>query len=147
LAEEKLVMMATPPRADGSGADHVQVDWGPEFALHHGGGPAGQSDPGLFVGLGPLGLNYILEAGGSGYFRLGAFRRHLESGTLELVPGAPEFLYPAYAVHTEAGDADLIQTALTRLRRVTGTEQAEAFGARQDDLRNSRTPSARGQIR
>ena len=34
-------------------------------------GSAGFSEPGPFVGLGPLGLSYILRVGGSGYFRRG----------------------------------------------------------------------------
>ncbi len=115
---------------DGEG-DYVQVEWGPDFALQQAAGWPGQADPGLVVSLGPLGLGYILEAGGSGYFRLGAIRPHLRSGRLVLVPDAPEFLYPAYAVHTEAGgnDAAMMRTALAGLRHVAhAAEEAAATG-------------------
>ncbi|KAA2213184.1 LysR family transcriptional regulator [Teichococcus oryzae] len=118
LAEERLVMVATPPDGTGRPPDYVQVDWGPEFALRQGAGLAAQGDLALHTRFGPLGLGYILEAGGSGYFRMGAVRPHLESGRLALVPGAPEFLHPAYAVHAGTGDPGLIQTALDGLRSV-----------------------------
>jgi LysR family transcriptional regulator, flagellar master operon regulator len=51
-------------------------------------------------------------------------RPHLESGRLILVPGAPEFLHPAYAVHAEAGDAALIRQALEGLRSVAGPDNS-----------------------
>ncbi|MFC7739307.1 LysR family transcriptional regulator [Roseomonas sp. GCM10028921] len=118
VAEEKLVMVSTPPRFGCGRADYVEVDWGPSFARQHGSGLPVKAEPGLFVSLGPLGLGYILEVGGSGYFRLGAVQSHLESGRLVLVKDAPEFFYPTHAVYAEESDADLIQTAITGLRHV-----------------------------
>ena len=56
------------------------------------------------AGLGPLGREYLLAAGGTGYFRLDVVRAHLESGHLRRVPGTPEFLYPAYAVYAVGAD-------------------------------------------
>lgn len=56
------------------------------------------------VGLGPLGLNYILRAGGMGYFRRGIVRPFVEAGQLEIVKGARECTYPAYAVYEESGE-------------------------------------------
>jgi DNA-binding transcriptional LysR family regulator len=126
LAEEKLVMVRTP---GADGCDYVQVDWGPEFVLQHAKLAAGQADPALFVDLGPLGLDYILEAGGAGYFRRGAVRPHLDSGRLQRVTGAPEYPYPAYAVFSEGGGA-LIQQALTGLRQVARLQ--DAAGASRD---------------
>ena len=88
LVEEKLVLVTTPPGVRGDAPPYVHVDWGPEFALWKGPGRADRSEPVLHVRLGPLGLGYILAAGGSGYFRMGAVRPHLENGLLILVPGA-----------------------------------------------------------
>jgi hypothetical protein len=76
------------------------------------------ADPALFVSLGPLGLRYILEVGGSGFFRLGAVQPHLESGKLVRIKDAPEFSYPAYAIYAGSGDGELIQTAVAGLRQV-----------------------------
>jgi DNA-binding transcriptional LysR family regulator len=106
LQEEQLVLVRRVEKEgdDAEAADYVQVDWGPQFAAQHGEGPRGFGEPGLMVGLGPLGLSYILRAGGVGYFRRGAAAPHIERGELELVEGAPEFTYPVYAIYPEAGE-------------------------------------------
>ena len=80
------------------------------------------SNPGVFVGLGPLGLSYILEAGGSGYFRQRSVQPYLDRGRLKLVPKAPDFVYPAYAVYSANADERLLTAALEGLRRVAASE-------------------------
>ncbi|MGD9812437.1 MAG: LysR family transcriptional regulator [Sphingobium sp.] len=120
VEEEELVLVRTPPAVGQiREPDYVHVDWGPQFAATRGLGPA-FGEPGLMVGLGPLGLSYILRAGGMGYFRKGAVKPHLNAGDLELVEGAPQFTYPAYAVFPEAAEArsDMLD-ALRGLREVT----------------------------
>lgn len=121
LQEEQLVLVRTPPRdgEDAAALDYVHVDWGPTFAAQHGTGSPAFREPGVMVGLGPLGLSYILRAGGMGYFRKGAVRPHLAAGELEIVDGAPEFTYPAYAVYAEAGEARAeMHDALEGLKQV-----------------------------
>lgn len=123
LLEEKLVLVTTDPAARVDPvADYVYVDWGPDFALHHGLGFPEAENPGLFVGLGPLALSYILRAGGSGYFRQRAVAPHLASGKLHLVADAPVFSYPIYAVSSAGADAALIAPALDGLRAVAAAE-------------------------
>ncbi|AKH98811.1 transcriptional regulator [Hoeflea sp. IMCC20628] len=121
LVEEQLVLVRTRSR-DGEtagGEDYIHVDWGPSFAAQHDAGSNSFGEPGLFVGLGPLGLSYILRVGGMGYFRRGTAAPHIESGELEIVDGAPEFTYPAYAVYPEASQARAdIQEALRGLKQV-----------------------------
>lgn len=121
LEEEQLVLVRTRNK-DGEPAgakDYVYVDWGPLFAAQHDARSAGLGEPGLLVGLGPLGLSYILRAGGMGYFRRGAVAPHIEAGDLEAVEGAPEFTYPAYAVYAESGETrSEIQEALRGLKEV-----------------------------
>lgn len=121
LVEEQLILVRTKiMKGEPAGAqDYVYVDWGPLFAAQHDASSNAFGEPGLFVGLGPLGLSYILRAGGMGYFRRGAAAPHIASGELEIVEGAPEFTYPAYAVYPETGDArDDIQEALRGLKEV-----------------------------
>jgi hypothetical protein len=77
----------------------------------------------VFVGLGPLGREYLLAAGGSGYFRSSVVRDDLDSGRLRRVPGAPEFLYPAYAVYAASADAKVVAPALAGLRHVAGAAE------------------------
>jgi len=123
LLEEKLVLVTTDPDArPGPAADYVYVDWGPDFALHHNLGHPEAESPGLFVGLGPLALSYILKAGGSGYFRRRAVAPHLAEGRLHLVAGAPVFSYPVYAVSSAGADAALIAPAIDGLRMVAAAD-------------------------
>ena len=117
LFRERLVLVTTDPQGvPSAAADYVYVDWGPEFGSRHDLTFPERANPGLFVDLGPLGLGYVLEAGGSGYFRMGAVRPYLEQGRLFLVPDAPEFTYPAYAVYPESADGEILAAALVGLR-------------------------------
>jgi DNA-binding transcriptional LysR family regulator len=122
LVEEELVLVTTDlsnHRADDP--RYVHVEWGPDFTLHHG-ASFPDATPSLVANLGPLALNYVLSEGGSGYFRMHAVQPYLESGELHLVPGAPHFSFPVYAVHSTNVDAATLGTALTVLRAVSTTE-------------------------
>jgi DNA-binding transcriptional LysR family regulator len=132
LLEEKLVMVTTSkrpraPRPD----DYVYVDWGPDFATQHGMAFPELSNAAVKVGLGPLGREYLLSAGGTGYFRLDVVRDHLANGRLRRVPDMPEFLYPAYAAYAVSADAKIVNPALAGLRKVARPAQAIANRKRQ----------------
>ena len=122
LIEEKLVLVTTSGRGQAQRAtDYVFVDWGPDFAARHNLAFPQLSNTGTFVGLGPLGLQYILEAGGAGYFRMNVVRPYLKNGRLRLVPDAAEFAYPAYAVYSDEADAQVVTPALAGLRHVASS--------------------------
>jgi DNA-binding transcriptional LysR family regulator len=127
LIEEKLVMVTTAkhPRVPRP-ADYVYVDWGPEFAAQHGLAYPELSNAAVSAGLGPLGREYLLAAGGTGYFRHDVVRSHLESGRLRRVPDTPEFLYPAYAVYAVGADSAIVGPALEGLRQVVKAKPEEA---------------------
>ena len=129
VAEEELILVRTPDKdgEPGGNRDFVQVEWGPLFNAHYATVAPGYGEPGLVVGLGPLGLSYILKAGGMGYFRRGVAMPFIEAGQLEIVEGARQFTYPAYAVYTEASEprADL-QDALRLLKDVVGNSRYAA---------------------
>ena len=128
LLEEQLVLVrGRKPGAAGQGEDeYVYVDWGPLFAAQHDANSATFGEPGLLVGLGPLGLSYILRAGGMGYFRKGVVAPLVQAGELEYVAGAPEFTYPAYAVYPEDGEARTdVGAALDALRKVVAEGRRE----------------------
>jgi DNA-binding transcriptional LysR family regulator len=119
LQEEQLVLVRSTARPIDDEEAYVQVDWGPQFAARHEEGVRGFGEPGLMVGLGPLGLNYILRAGGMGYFRKGMAAPHIAAGELELVEGAPDFTYPVYAVYAEtAQEREDIRESLRGLAEV-----------------------------
>jgi DNA-binding transcriptional LysR family regulator len=149
LIEEKLVLVTTSRRRQARRpGDHVFVDWGPEFAAQHNLAFPELSNAVVFIGLGPLGREYLLEAGGYGYFRLNVIRRHLESGRLHIVKGAPEFLYPAYAVYSETADAKIVTPALAGLKHVAGsdTNTRSSPNARQSSAASSRAARPAGRL-
>jgi DNA-binding transcriptional LysR family regulator len=124
LLEERLVLVTTARRSRKAlHADYVFVDWGVDFARNHNRRFPNWANPGVFVSLGPLGLGYILQAGGTGYFRLRAVRPYLESRQLRLVKGAPQFHQTAYLVHSSSADAKLVDAALRGFREVAAEEQ------------------------
>ncbi|HKU08203.1 MAG TPA: LysR family transcriptional regulator [Bradyrhizobium sp.] len=126
LLEEKLVLVSTEAEARTVEPEsYVYVDWGPDFAHHHELSFPDDRNPGLFVGLGPLALTYILEAGGSGYFRQRAVAPYLASGKLHLVAGAPSFFYPVYAVCSGQADNELIDLALDGLRSIASADRSD----------------------
>ncbi|MDP3604148.1 MAG: LysR substrate-binding domain-containing protein, partial [Polaromonas sp.] len=117
LIEEKLVMVSTQATRQAPPADYVYVDWGSEFAAQHSLAFPELSSVGLSSSLGPLGLEYLLTVGGAGYFRQNVVRPHIQQGRLHRVAGAPEFLYPAYAVYAADADMTVLTPALAGLRQ------------------------------
>jgi LysR family transcriptional regulator, flagellar master operon regulator len=129
LMKEKLVLVTTAKGKAERGADgYVYVDWGPDFAAQHNLTFPERSNPGTYVGLGPLGLQYILAVGGSGYFRTHAVAPYLRERRLRMVRGAPEFLYPAYAVYSEDADLKVMAPALAGLRHIAKAQEEPKRG-------------------
>jgi|TARA_R110001583_G_scaffold190210_1_gene354300 DNA-binding transcriptional LysR family regulator len=109
LFEEKLVLARTTPvdyqlRPE----DYVLIDWGEDFMADYLAAFPDQTNPVINISHGPLALDYILAAGGCGYFRKGFIRSYLDEGRLALVPDSPEFSYSAYIVHSTKADQGVI---------------------------------------
>lgn len=121
LLVETLVLVATDRREvrDGWVEDYVFVDWGEEFRRRHGEAFPDMDTPAISVGLGSLGLEYILQNGGSGYFPIRVVKPYLDSGKLFLVGGGPEMQRPAYMVYPEiARNQETLELALGGLRDI-----------------------------
>lgn len=128
LIEEQLVLVRTTAPEGGMGAseEYVHVDWGASFAARHGTQSPDVGATGTYVGFGPLGLAYILKTGGTGYFRRKMVLPLIEAGKLELVPNAPSFPYPAYAVYPEdAVQRPEVRSVLAILRKFLASEAAD----------------------
>ena len=125
LLEEKLVLVTTNSEVRHlDESDYIYMDWGPDFGLHHGMNfPSAAPD--LSFDLGPLALNYVLAAGGSGYFRMSSVQPHIEAGRLHLVPEMPQFSYPVYAVQSATADETVISPALAGLHSVARDIKAQ----------------------
>ncbi len=123
LFEERLVLVSTDSKASPvPGADYVHVDWGPEFYARHSASYPDFPGAGITANIGWLGLQYILVNGGSGYFPHRLVQDHLAEGRVHLLSGAPQFGLPAYVVHAEASNPELIDPALDAMRELAEGE-------------------------
>lgn len=129
LLSEKLVLVSSQQGRTGPhGPGYIYVDWGPEFRIHHGNAFPDLPMPSLTVSHGPLGLQYILENGGAGYFALRLVRDHLEARRLFRVESAPEFTRPAFMVYPGDRNDERFKTALQGLRYVAAMEGSRGRG-------------------
>jgi DNA-binding transcriptional LysR family regulator len=124
LFDERLVLVSTDPKHKPEpGPGYVYIDWGPEFYAKH-----SASFPDLFgmaltANIGRLGLQHILEHGGSGYFPIRIVRPYLKKHRLTVLSGAPEFALPAYVVYPTDADPALFGVALEGIRHVSAQER------------------------
>jgi len=114
LLEEKLILV----RAASTDQPYIYVDWGEHFRKQHNSALPEWARASIAIDFGPLALQYLLQYGGSGYFRTRVVHSHLEQGLLEKVAAAPEFSYPVYLVYSRAGTSAALRTALVSLRAV-----------------------------
>ena len=121
LFEETLVMASTDEREVSAGwvEDYVFVDWGDSFRVQHGEAFPDLETPAVAVGLGALGLQYVLQNGGSGYFPIRMVEPLIDEGKLHLVKGAPTVRRPAYTVYSaHPKDDEALNQALDGLREI-----------------------------
>jgi DNA-binding transcriptional LysR family regulator len=127
LMVETLVMVST--RADAGGdwrRDYIFVHWGRDYELAHAEAFPDLGTPSVSVGLGALGLRYLLENTGTAYFPIRVVRPHLSDGTLHRVPDTPTFRRTAYIVYDpQTPDRPVMEAALRGLREVAQAGQAE----------------------
>lgn len=114
IVEEKLVQIRTPQKP----GPYVYVDWGAGFRRQHDSALPEYARSPLSFNLGPLALQYLLQFGGSGYFRTRVVRSYLEHGVLERVPEAPEFSYPVYVVYPRFSKRPALKAAIDILRAI-----------------------------
>ncbi|MGB1548659.1 MAG: LysR family transcriptional regulator [Alphaproteobacteria bacterium] len=126
LLEERLVLVSTDPKGPPEpGPGYVYIDWGPEFYAKHSSHFPDFVGSGLTANIGWLGIEHILENGGSGYFPLRLAAPYLEDGRFTRPHGAPEFPLPAYLVYPANSDPEPIGLALTILRELVAGERRE----------------------
>lgn len=120
LMEEKLILV----RHRDNDAPYVYVDWGADFRKQHDSAWPERSRASVGLDLGPLALQYLLQQGGSGYFRTRVVQPYLENGALERVEAAPEFSYPVYLVYSRSQVSPLMSTAVDVLRDVVAWQDS-----------------------
>ncbi|HLI12165.1 MAG TPA: LysR family transcriptional regulator [Alphaproteobacteria bacterium] len=127
LFQERLVMVSTEPDEPPLITKrYIFVDWGPAFLSSHTQAFPDLATPAVSCSIGSLGLAYLLETGGTGYFPIRMVRPHIEAKRLHLVAEAPEFRRPAYAVYPQASAQEpLFTVALKGLRDLAAAEAEE----------------------
>ncbi|MGN7738484.1 LysR family transcriptional regulator [Pseudomonas sp. 22526] len=118
LLEEKLILV----RLAGRPEPYVYIDWGEDFRRQHDAALPDQAKAAVGFNLGPLALQFILEGGGSGYFRTRVVQSYLDSGVLERVEKAPEFNFPTYLLYARERDSAELQQAFEVLREVIASD-------------------------
>ncbi|MDU4256081.1 substrate-binding domain-containing protein, partial [Pseudomonas sp.] len=117
LLEEKLILVrAQNPEP------YVYIDWGDGFRQQHDSALPELAKAPVSFNLGPLALQYMLENGGSGYFRTRVVQSYLDRKVLRRVPKAPEFSYPTYLVYSRDRDTQALQQAFALLREVVAQD-------------------------
>ena len=126
LLEETLVLVATEDREVSFGwvENYIYVDWGDVYRLQHAEAFPEMETAAISVGLGALGLQHILQAGGSGYFPLRAVQSLIDEGRLFRLSAAPEISRPAYVVYRkDPEDPETQLLALQGLRETASVEE------------------------
>jgi len=124
LFDDRLVLVSTAPlRRSELGPGYVYIDWGPEYLARHSASFPEFFGSALTANIGWLGLQHVLENGGSGYFPLRLVRPHLQSGQLMIGSGRPEFSLSAYAVYPTDADESVIGPALVLMREAAERER------------------------
>ena len=119
LFEEQLILVSTDPRsAPEPQPGYVYVDWGPEFYARHGAIFPNFAGPSLTANIGWLGLQHVLENGGSGYFARRIVEPLLKTRRLHVVADAPEFSMPAYVAYPLDRESDHMSRAIGIMHRV-----------------------------
>ncbi|ABE64372.1 transcriptional regulator, LysR family [Nitrobacter hamburgensis X14] len=131
LFEEHLILVSTNPNGKPEPrSGYVYVDWGPEFYARHNACFPNFGSPPLSANIGWVGLQHVLENGGSGYFPKRIVTPHLKTGRLNLVSDTPEFSMPAYVVYPLEGDRDLFVSAVEIMHQVANSNPKTASGAK-----------------
>lgn len=120
ILEEELVLASSfETTLDDIAGDYVFVDWGPEFVHAHSQELSDLTNSGLTLSLGALAAEFIVNRRKAAYLPARYIKKHLDEGRLHLVPDAPVFPYPVWAVWREDLDDDIRSAAEEALVAVT----------------------------
>jgi DNA-binding transcriptional LysR family regulator len=118
LFDEELVLLSTDPSLQRPDENYVHVDWGPAFYAQYNASYPELEPPALTADIGWLGLQLILENGGSCFIPERMALPYVEAGRLFLAEGGPRFRLPAYVVYPLERRSDAVLMALEVLRQL-----------------------------
>ncbi|MBX9651666.1 MAG: LysR family transcriptional regulator [Xanthobacteraceae bacterium] len=127
LFEEQLILVSTDPKsAPEPQAGYVYVDWGPEFYARHSVFFPNYPGSALTANIGWLGLQHVLENGGSGFFARRIVEPLLRTRRLHAVAGAPAFSMPAYVAYPLDRDGEQVTRAVELMHRAAEAHREQA---------------------
>ena len=127
LFEEQLILVSTDPRSEPEPQPgYVYVDWGPEFYARHSAFFPNFAGPSLTANIGWLGLQHVLENGGSGFFARRIVEPLLKTRRLHVVTGAPEFSMPAYVAYPLDRQGAHVSSAIEIMHRIAAAQTRQA---------------------
>lgn len=126
VMEEDLVLVAPwpDPTMDLKGR-YLFVDWGPEFVRAHAIELPELTNPGLTFSLGAMTAEFIVSRNFAAYLPARYVKRHIDNGQLHLVPDAPHFPFPFWAVWREDLDEEVAEIAQSALAFVVANLDLE----------------------
>lgn len=126
VLEEELVLVASwqNPTMD-LGGRYVFIDWGSEFVGAHAIALPELTNPGLTFSLGAMAAEYVVNRQAAAYLPARYIKKYLDSGQLHLVPDAPRFPYPVWAVWRDDLDPEIRDVAQKILKTVSNAAEAD----------------------
>lgn len=126
VLEEELVLVASwqNPTMD-LGGRYVFIDWGSEFVGAHAIALPELTNPGLTFSLGAMAAEYVVNRQAAAYLPARYIKKYLDSGQLHLVPDAPRFPYPVWAVWRDDLDPEIRDVAQKILKSVSNAAEAD----------------------
>ena len=127
VMEEELVLVATWAVTDLTviAADYVLIDWGPEFVVAHSEVLPELAKPALTFALGAMTVDYVVNRRAAAYLPIRYVKKHLDQGELHLVPDAPRFPYPVWAIWRNDLDPVVAQAAKATLADIAQASEEE----------------------
>lgn len=116
LFDEMLVLVSSRPDDTGPGEDYVYVEWGPGFYTQHAQSYPELERPAQVVNIGWLGVQLILQNGGSCFLPTRMAEPLILAGRLHRVPDSPRYSQPVYVVYARESDNPVLAMALQGLR-------------------------------
>ena len=116
LFDERLVLVSSRADDRAPGDDYVYVDWGPGFYTQHAQSYPALEYPAQAVNIGWLGVQLILQNGGSCFLPMRMAAPLINTGRLYLVPQSPHYVNPVYAVYARDSENPVLALAVQGLR-------------------------------
>ena len=126
LFDETLVLVSSRAGDSGPGDDYIYIEWGPGFYAQHAQSYPDLARPSQLANIGWLGVQLILQNGGSCFLPARMVAAFIKQGQLHRVANSPRYLLPAYMVYPRESDNPVMQQAIAGLRELAGMEKRNA---------------------